>query len=327
MATGRGYETPGGGGLTRGKTAVGGKYVYVVSSTERDYFAELAAVSMASLRLASTTVQIVVFTDRQTSTVNSPGVAAIRDASDDFIVVDCPGITPLHRSRFLKTSIRSLTSGRFVYLDSDTIILKSPDTIWAIDCDVAASLDVAPNGESHSSLRALPLTNATHETTRSLRYLNAGVMYFADSSAAHAVGEQYRSDWSQSLQTTGRPNDQPSFNRAAHIAGARLHVLPASYNAQISMNPLLLRGAKILHFFTKDLESRDDTIAHIAARRLKSEGILDKSGLQRAIASGNPWTRIDSYRKAVAARHYSAIGTIAFNRLREKVRQKLPTAK
>ena len=124
-----------------------------------------------------------------------------------------------------------------------------------------------------------------------------------------------------------KPQEGPTTNLVStvpHISqGLGSTFYPASYNAQISMNPLLLRGAKIVHFFTKDLESRDDTIAHIAAKRLKSEGILDKSALQSAIASGNPWTRIDSYRKAVAARRYARIGTIALERLKNRRRSEI----
>ena len=323
-------KTPAGSSLTRDETAStsapANMYTSYLQQTET-HFAEIAAVSIATLRLVSPHARIAVLTDRQTSSASSPGVAAIRDGSDDFVAIDCPGTDPLHRSRFLKTGMRGLTSGRFLYLDSDTIIMKSLDALWSIDCDIAASLDVTPKGESHSNINAsfeAPALPWPHTTKQ---YLNAGVIYFADSQAAYAVGEEYSSGWSQFLKTTGKANDQPSFNRAAHIAGARLNILPSSYNAQISMNPLLLRGAKIVHFFTKDLESRDDTIAHIAAKRLKREGILDKSALQSAIASGNPWTRIDSYRKAVAVRHYARIGTIAFSRLRERVRQRLPTAK
>jgi hypothetical protein len=99
----------------------------------------------------------------------------------------------------------------------------------------------------------------------------------------------------------------------------RLTVLPSAYNAQISMNALALRSAKIVHFFTRDLESSLETIAHTAAKRLKREGILDTSAIRSAVESANPWTRIDSYRKAIAAKSYSYVGRLAFDRLTKRL--------
>jgi hypothetical protein len=124
-----------------------GQYVYVVCSTNTDHFAEMAAVSIASLRIASPNARITVLTDQETSTIDSPGVSVIRSMADDLSIVDCPGDSSLLRSRFLKCTMRSLIRGPFIFLDSDTLILRSPDTIWSIDCDVAASPDLGPNGK------------------------------------------------------------------------------------------------------------------------------------------------------------------------------------
>ena len=77
---------------------------------------------------------------------------------------------------------------------------------------------------------------------------------------------------------------------------------PRAHNVQIAMNVLAIVGAKIAHFYTGNLESSVETVAHIAAKRLKVDGTLDVTTLQSAIASGNPWTRIDSCRKAAGYR-------------------------
>jgi hypothetical protein len=216
--------------------------------------------------------------------------------------------------------MRSIVDGRFLYLDSDTIIVKSPDEIWSMDCDVAAGPDLAPSGKPYLSLNAHPeKCAALGWTMRSRPFLNAGVIYFADSEAARALGNQYRLSWLDFVRVTGQPNDQLAFNHAIDVSGAKLAVLPSAYNAQIAMNAMALRGAKIVHFFSGNFENSLETIAHTMAKRLKSEGVLDTAAILSTIASGNPWTRIDSYRKAVAAGCYSKIGRVALDRLTNRL--------
>lgn len=301
-----------------------GKYVYVVCATDDDYFAEIAAVSIASLRLVSSHARITVLTDRKTSTGKSPGVAAIRNAVDDFSVVECPGETSIERSRFLKTGMRDLVSGQFLYLDSDTIMMKSPDTIWSIDCDIAASPNLGVNGKPYLCSDESPETCATLGwILGSRRYLNAGVIFFADTEAARMVGEHYRSSWQEFRRVIGKPSDQLAFNHAVDLAEPRLVILPCAFNAQITMNAMALRGAVIVHFFTGNFENSLETVAHSAAKRLKRDATMDTSAIRSAMDSGNPWTRVDTYRKAVAAGSYSSIGRVAFDRLAKKL--SLPT--
>ena len=298
-----------------------GKYVYVVCSTGDDHFAEIGAVSIASLRLASPHARITVLTDRETANLDSPGVAAIRNAADDFVGVDCPGKDPIDRSRFLKTGMRGLVSGPFLYLDSDTIIMKSPDAIWNFAGDIAASPNLGINGKPYPCSDETPETCAALRwTLGSRRYLNAGVIYFADNDAARAVGEQYRSSWLEFQRVIGKPNDQLAFNHAVDLAKPRLAILPCTFNAQITMNAMALRGAIIVHFFTGNFEHSLETVAHSTAQRLKRDGTMDTSAIQSAMDSGNPWIRIDSYRKAIAAGRYSSIGRVAFDRLAKKFR-------
>jgi hypothetical protein len=297
-----------------------GKYVYVVCSTGNDHFAEMAAVSITSLRLASPHARITVLTDRATADFVSPGVAALRNTADDFVGVDCPGRNSIDRSRFLKTTMRSLVSGPFLYLDSDTIIMKSPDAIWNISADVAASPNLGVNGKPYLCSHEAPETCAALGwTLGSRRYLNAGVIYFADSHAARAVGEQYRSSWLEFNRVIGKPNDQLAFNHAVNFVEANFAVLPPSYNAQITMNAMALRGAVIVHFFTGSFENSIETVAHSAAKRLKRDGAMDTLAIRSAVDSGIPWTRVDTYRKAVAAGSYSSIGWIALGRLMKRL--------
>jgi lipopolysaccharide biosynthesis glycosyltransferase len=296
-----------------------GRYVYVLCSSDDDFFAEVAAISIASLRLSDPTAQIAVLVDRQTSTTNSRGLAAIRPMIDEFLAFDCPGQNSFARSRFLKSSMRGLLAGRFFYLDSDTIVMRSPTAIWDVDADVAASPDLSPGGHPYEGIDAqVELRKTLGWDLSSQFYLNAGAIYFADREASFAVGKQFQKSWSDYSQITGSYSDQLAFNHAIHATEARLLVLPGAYNAQISMNASALRGAVIVHFFTHNFENSNETICHTLAKTLKRTGILDLTALKNAIQNGNPWTKIDSYRKALAARRYASVGRVAFDRLVKK---------
>jgi hypothetical protein len=88
-------------------------YVYVLSSSGNDYFPEIAAFSVAMIL------------DRETSAMHSSGLDFIRPLIDNLLVVDCPGRSPLQRSRYLKSGVCLLMPGRLFYLDCDTLVMKS----------------------------------------------------------------------------------------------------------------------------------------------------------------------------------------------------------
>ncbi len=246
-------------------------------------------------------------------------MAALRTAADNVIVVDCDGDSALIRSRALKIDMRRLIRGPLFYLDSDTIVMQSPDDIWRIDCDVAAAPDLSPLGQPYPATTALPdIRAALGWSFGAQPYLNAGVIRLADNDAAQALMDRYHASWVEFRRVMGQPSDQPAFNRAVAATPARLTILPATYNAQIPMNAIAVRGAKIVHYYSGNFANRDDTIAHPVGQRLKSSGTLDLQALRAAINSCNPWTRVDSYRKAVATRRYWRLGQVAFDRLIKK---------
>lgn len=295
-----------------------GQYIYIVCSNGADYFTEMAAISATTLRLVSPEARIVVLTDRQTATLDTPAGIALRNAIDDCLAIDCDGKNAMFRSRVLKTDMRRIVHGRLLYLDSDTIVMRSPDAIWNLNCDVSAAPDLSTVGQPYAAATALPgVREALGWKFGVQPYLNAGVMYLADNDSTRALTDSYHQSWLEFLRSTGKPNDQPAFNHAvAH--SARLAILPSSFNAQIAMNAMALRGAAIVHYYSGDFENADATIAHVAAKRLRREGMLDLAGLSAAIASHNPWTRIDSYQKALASRRYWNIGLVTLERLRRR---------
>jgi hypothetical protein len=292
------------------------RYVYVVCATCNNYFAEMAAVSISSLRIVSPCAQVSVLTDSQTSAIDTPGMSAIRATANEITTVDCPGDSSFDRSRFLKSNMRRLVGGRFCYLDCDTLLMRSPEAVWDIDCDVAASPDLGSGGKPYLCPDVLTERTAASGGSATARfYLNSGVIYFSDTQSAHAVGEAYRLSWMEHVRVNRNSLDQRAFNRAVNEVGTRLAVLHRCYNAQIAMNTMAVRGAVVMHYYSGDFESRSDTVAHMAAKRLKCDGVLDVALLRSSIASRNPWTKIDCCTKAAATGFFWQAGRLAFDRL------------
>ena len=115
--------------------------VYVLVSSDKDLFLEELWVSVYSLRQFHPDVAVNVVTDDDTSS-RIESNKALRGLITNIIV----GKTPVNynskeRSRELKTTIRELVKGDFLYIDTDTVICKPLDDIDCFAYDVAGVPD------------------------------------------------------------------------------------------------------------------------------------------------------------------------------------------
>jgi hypothetical protein len=278
--------------------------VYVTCATESDLFLEMTAVAVASCRLTNPSAKVTLVVDRSTERVSSAASSYLRGHADRLLTVDAPGASPAERSRYLKCNLRELVAGRFLFLDSDTLIFRDLSKIGALDCDIAAAPDLNEQGREYLCKSGAfghfsPVGWEMPETT----YLNAGAIFYSDTLASYEVGRNYAKSWQEYRGVTGRFNDQPAFNRALYTSRARVECLPLAYNAQVLMNPMTARGAAIVHYFSADFTGRNDTIAHVLAKELQATGVLKQGRLSEKILAGDPWTTVDTFKKAIAAKN------------------------
>lgn len=277
--------------------------VYVVCAGDDDFFVELTAVSLASLRISNPEYGVTVITDHETLRAETPALKYLRDHCDKLLPVDIGDPTSFRRSRRLKCSLTHLVEGPFLALDSDTLVVDSLAGLQQLSCDIAAAPDLNSAGKrtSCNSIADRHFAPIGWDAPAHL-YLNSGVVYFSGNSVCRDFGQRYISAWNDYSTKTGRFNDQPAFNHAIHVANPRLSILGTDYNAQISMNQMTARGAKIIHFFTGGFEGSVQTVAHVLSKELKQTGRLDIALLQAAIERKNPWTEIDTITKALATK-------------------------
>lgn len=301
-----------------------GTYVYVVSAPKDGYFAEMAAVSVASLRHCEPNAKISIVIDGNSA--ESPGIAVLKRMADDIVKVSPASSDPLFRSRFLKTGIRNMIDGDLLYLDCDTFVLRPLHKVWECDADVAAAPDINISGNSYT------LTDNQKRDFDLLgwamprgQYLNSGVIYMKDNESVRNLSTTLREEWRKFYTALGKYNDQPAFNFAVRSNSSfsignkgaiTVKVLPTGWNAQISMNQALGRNASVVHMFSGDFENSNDTVLHVAAKALKKTGYLQTELIQAAVDAGHVWIKLDRPRKLFAARQYLKACDAAF---RQKV--------
>ena len=105
------------------------KYVYVLTSSEKDYFYEQCLISVVSLKKYHPDSEIVILADD----ITTSGLKGFRSGIKEYALIKEVQCDTAHnqkvRSRLLKTSVRHLVKGDFLYIDLDTVIAGSLEGI------------------------------------------------------------------------------------------------------------------------------------------------------------------------------------------------------
>ena len=117
------------------------KVVYVLVSNKNDYYVEMLQLSLYSLRMFHPEDIVEVVMDEKTySRLVKQRHRLLVDVKP--IVVEIPTeYSLMQRSRYLKTRLREIIVGDFLYLDTDTVIADSLAAIDDFQWDMAAVLD------------------------------------------------------------------------------------------------------------------------------------------------------------------------------------------
>lgn len=227
------------------------KIVYVLVAEADSLYIQQLIVSIYSLRLHNESAHVTLVVDQDTAEILSK--FPIREHNLEIKSVRCPeSLTKQQRSRYLKTSLRQLISGDYLFIDTDTIICADLSEIDGISYDVAAVKD------KHQSILTHPLKNEIVKWGGKVgwdidvstdEYFNSGVMYVKDSVPSKKLYDIWHRRWSEGI-SSGVNLDQPSLGLADRIAGGVIKELPGVWNCQITDNGLkYLTDAKIIHYF------------------------------------------------------------------------------
>ena len=230
------------------------KIVYVLVSSEEDYYYEMLLLSYFSLRLhhPKNDLEVVLVMDRETYLRLVNKKAAILDDVVPIAIEIPIEYTVKQRSRYIKTSLRSLIEGDFLYLDTDTIICESLDSIDAIEDDIA--MVVHRNGcvKLSDSYSIKVCKRAGFDNLKGLPYYNGGVAFVKDSPICYRLFESWHESWkNQPLNLCSQ--DQPALCKVNADLGFPIKELPGIWNCQLKYadSDYLIDTAKVLHYFSQ----------------------------------------------------------------------------
>ena len=226
------------------------KIVYVLVSCEDDYYYEMFLLSYHSLRLhhSKEETEVCLVMDNETDKRLIDKGAAFLDSVTP-ITIDIPEkYSVMQRSRYLKTSLRTIINGDFLYLDTDTIICDRLDEIDRLDGEICAVVDNHGGGCIDVQVDATPEELGWKNLVGTKHY-NGGVLYAKDTTNVSLFFEQWHRYWEHGASFNIN-YDQLSLRKTNLESSLKISELDGVWNCQVlreSSSPFR-KDAKILHF-------------------------------------------------------------------------------
>ena len=228
------------------------KLVYVLTCALEATYIEQALMAVFSARYWNQDAHIVLMVDDKTDALLTGKRGEILNYISEKIVVpfEDESLTPMFRSRWIKTQVRQLIKGDFLFVDSDTICQRPLSDIDNFDCEVGAVL------ESH--LPVSEFCDALHRSAQNANeiigvdidaeklYYSSGVLLVKDTRKTHKLYELWHRYWKEG-NDIGLKIDQPSLAKANRETGHIIQQIPDSYNCILFTRPPFVREAHILH--------------------------------------------------------------------------------
>ena len=182
----------------------------------------------------------------------------------------------MQASRFLKTNLRKLVDGDYLFIDTDTIICDKLDSIDQIDADIALVADCNRNLMLDESAVVERCKNAGFTNIEGQPYFNSGVMFVRDTPTSHEFYEEWYRQWLYS-SNKGIYLDQPSMNYSNIQLGYPIKELSGVWNCQIYFNGWnFLSRSKILHYAGGGKQERFDLLyANVRENGLENKYMKD----------------------------------------------------
>lgn len=229
------------------------KYVYVLVSNNQNIYTEQMWASIHSLRIYNPKAHIEIITDTDTQTLLLTNYATMLETINNIVVCDPPkDFTLAAKSRFLKTSIRNIISGDYLFLDTDTIICGDLSEIEQFEGDILCVNDL------HVKFSCNPYYNINvkilkkvfkMDVSKASNYFNSGVMLVRDNDLTRKFYKEWHNNWLFGYINFGLKTDQQSLLKTDFELNSIITPLSGIYNCQVTMSVKFLHEAKIMHFF------------------------------------------------------------------------------
>ena len=216
-------------------------------------------VSIFSLRRHHPEATVKVLVDMETKEYLSR-FPQLTSMIDETVVVQTPaGYNAKQRSRQIKTTIRNVLKGDYIFIDTDTVICKPLDGIVEDIRELKDFRGIAAVREGHATMKdtLFPPTGTVKrifdiDISQSPLMTNSGVMFVADIPFTHEFYKRWNENWKRSCFEKGNSQDQPSLYATDCQYGYVIRELSGIYNAQVAMSLKYYADAVILHWWHMD---------------------------------------------------------------------------
>jgi hypothetical protein len=265
--------------------------VFAITSNGFDVYTAMTRVAIASIRLTNPGFTITVACDSASNIALTKIDHPLLKEVDHWKVVDTPQGEDLFRNRFVKTSLRSVISGPFLFLDSDILVRGDLSPIFEIDADIAGARNHSCEIlKEQSGDKDQEILVAMNWQVSDKVYINGGVIFYNDTPKAYQFGKTWHNNWLQDYSIHKRYKDQPALNASLFECQLNMNILDDKYNAQIERSVKVAWDAKLWHYYFSGICS-DLMQSEFKSGKKEFQNYINLAELKKMIKRKHPWRR------------------------------------
>ena len=248
------------------------KVVYILTSTPEDCYLELFLLSLRSLRQHDPGREVNLILDLDTyERLAEKRILLLEDVKMIPVSIP-PAFDGIKKSRYLKTGLRRIIEGDFLYLDIDTLICEPLGEIETIRAEIAAVSNENGPLTVHPQKLQQQSQLAGFGEQKDTPGFNGGVLFVRESEFTFRFFDIWRERWLQAVNR-GVPFDQPALWQANLNTGCAIHELAGEWNCQIitKVGPHYFNSAKVIHYYG----SLDSPFIKFILPHIKHTGEMD----------------------------------------------------
>lgn len=267
------------------------RVAYVVTSGGRDEYSAMTRLSTASLRISNPGTAVILVTDSLSGRRLVQTRDPLLDEVDEHLDFETPEGDARYRNRFIKTNLRNLIDGTYLFLDSDILIRGELSEVFSVEADIAGARNHSKDTQREQIWhedQAVLEQMGWH--VREDVYINGGAMLCHDTRGARRFGADWHAKWLRSHVETGGYRDQPALNAAICDSGVDLAVLPHRFNAQFKTRVSTARDAAIWHCYAAAGDPPVTEFEALVESMLRGMDVT-RPMVETVLARWHPWRR------------------------------------
>jgi len=260
--------------------------LYTLTSSAKDYYYEQFLLSAASLKFFMPDAHLILLCDSNTLEALTDNRQEYKKYVNEIISVEAPEkLTQVEISRWVRTSMRRLVKGDFLFLDGDTIVTDDLSSVFKSGIIFGACLDKHSHITGHSKKRNIIKNNKKLKFNSHLndKHYNGGVLYCSDTPEVHNIFNRWHELW-LFCKSKKIIRDQPALNMAICENQSSFTELGGIWNCQIAYNGLpFLANSKVIHYFATDLVINESPFllsSEDLFKEIKNTGVIPDYALE-----------------------------------------------